>query len=414
MSAIKRRDFLKMAAVGTCGAAIHNVMSPFGGLLAFADPGAQANGMTLILVNLAGGASYNITPPSHDAYKAKMPTVYPSAALALNSEQGLHPSLTAFKQIYDEGRLGLINMVGHMNENRSHEESTEIWMRGILNGSPANSSGWFARLACQMGGFLSAVSLSGSKLLIQGSCNPGKSLGNLSSFGEDSFWGGTSGTKWLRDIREGVITTANTPSGESGLYVTGAMVNLQSLLATIQQQTNITLPVTFPTTGFGNQCRDAAKLVAASGLGVKLIYLEKGGFDTHSNEGSSLTSLLNDINGGISALTNCLKALGVWDKVIIMTMSEFSRTFENGSAGTDHGHAAPMFVMGGSVNGGVKTPTPTPAVINAAGQYFKDSQIHVDFRQAFKEAVIKMGQDPNAIFTEPFTNTAYSNLGLFS
>ena len=85
---VSRRDFLKLAAVGTCGSAIHNVLSPFGGMMAFADgeTSALSNGKVMVVINLAGGASYNIAPPFNSAYQAKMSNIFPSNPLTLNSE----------------------------------------------------------------------------------------------------------------------------------------------------------------------------------------------------------------------------------------------------------------------------------------------------------------------------------------
>jgi uncharacterized protein (DUF1501 family) len=88
-------------------------------------------------------------------------------------------------------------------------------------------------------------------------------------------------------------------------------------------------------------------------------------------------------------------------------MSEFCRTFENGSAGTDHGEEAPLMLMGGSINGRVVNPTPTPAKIQAAGSFLYGYQ--VDFRQIYKEVVGQMGFNADMIFP----NTTFSPLGLF-
>ncbi len=412
-----RRDFLKMISAGTCGAAIHNVLSPIGGMMAFASTGpitlGAVNDKVLVVVNLSGGCSYNIAPPFNAAYMAKMPTIFPSNPLTLNSEQGLHPSLTALKTIFDEGRLALINLAGHANENRSHDDSTDMRFSAMINGNAGMASGWLARASAEMGGFLNTVSLNGSSLIIQGGSNPGKALNNLDSLGEKGFWGSYH-TNWFQDVRNNVIAQGQTPSNSNGVFVQSAMVNLQALLAQIEANTNITLPVAMPNSGIGNQLRDALKLIAAPVLGTHQIFVQQGGYDTHNGEENSLTNLLNELNAALAGFIANLKALNLWDRVMVVTMSEFSRTFENGTQGTDHGHAAPMFVFGGSINGGIKTPPPTAGLIQSLQQdWFDDSSIHVDFRQPFKELVQKMGTfDLGKIFPEPFTNTAYTNLGL--
>jgi len=415
---MKRRDFLKVLSAGTCGAALHNVLSPHGSVMAWAAPPTMplASNTILVVLNLLGGCSYNIAPIYHGAYRAKMPTTSfdPGTSLPLTSEQGLHPSLVGLKSVYDEGHLALMNLVGYPNENRSHAESGDIWATGYRNLNPAIAGGWLARLSCQIGGYMAGVSLSGNNQIIQtNSCSSTKSISDLNNFGETSFGGESYGSKWLRDTRAALIATSDTPRTENEIYVTSSMMNLESVLTQIQQQTNITLPVTFPGTGLGNKFRDAAKLIAANALGVRLIYVEKGGFDTHSGERQSLTNNLNEVNGAITAFVACMKALNLWDRIILITTSEFSRTFENGSQGTDHGHAAAMIVLGGSVNGGVKTPTPTGPQISAANQYFGSSMIHIDFRQIFKEAIVEMGYDATAVFPETFANTQFTDVNIF-
>jgi uncharacterized protein (DUF1501 family) len=352
-----------------------------------------------ILVNLAGGVSYNIAPPYNGVYYSRNPNVgyQPETSLPLIPEQGLHPSLTGFKAVYDEGKLGVVNMVGYPEGNRSHDESTQVWFRGIRNANAATTGGWAARLTCQVPGNFAGISLGGANLLIQGDCNPPRAFGDLSQFGESGFWGGDNGTTWLRITRNDTVATGSGLQNEGYVHVRNSIDRVQLSVEAIKRETNITLPVTFPNTGFGGRCRDAAKLLAARTLGVRFIYLEHGGFDTHSDEKTRLTQLLDELNGGITALVEASKALGRWNETIIVTMSEFGRTMENGSKGTDHGHATPMFLLGGRVNGGLKS-APPDAAESGRGHFF--DRYFVDFRTVFKEVVREMGIDPNSVFTE--------------
>lgn len=406
-----RRDFLRMVSAGTCGALAHRVLSPMNGMLAFAQPVAADLGPNpiFVLVNLSGGCSYNITPLYTGVYRDRNPNVSFSEAqsLPLSSEQGLHPSLTGLKQVYDEGRLAVVNMVGYPNPNRSHDESTAIWHRGARNGA-GSSGGWGARLTCQLGSAFGGISLGGANVLTSGDCNPPRSFGNLSNFGESNFMGGTESTEWLRITRQNMLLSAEAPTTASKAHVLGNINALDASLALVRQHTSAPLPVTFPNTGFGNRCRDAARLMMASpALGTQFIYLEIGGFDTHSEERPRLTSLLSQLNAGLTALMDCAKALGRWEDLTIITMTEFSRTWENSSQGTDHGHAVPMLVMGGRVAGGIKTPPPTAAEISErnflAGH-------HVDFRSIFVETVRAMRLNPDAVFTEGYR---FTPLGLY-
>ncbi len=408
---MSRRKFLRNVAAGTCGAAIHSAVSPWGKMLAFADPlRANATLPVMIIVNLSGGCSYNICPLYGGTYRDLNPTISygPENSLALDDQQGLHPAFTGLKAIYDEGSLGVINLVGYPEPNRSHDESAQIWWRGSRMKNAA-AGGWGARLTCQLGSIFGGVSLSGANVLIQGDCNPPRAFGDLNDFGEDSFWGGSDGTKWLRDSREAVLSLSGASLSENQAYVRESMDSLQRSLDIVRQQTQAAPPGTFPNTGFGRLCRDAAKLVQAQSLGTQFIYLEHGGFDTHSDERTRLTQLLTELNGGLTALAASLKAMGRWNDAMIYTMSEFCRTFENGSQGTDHGHAGPMIVMGGRVKGGVKSPVPTNLETASANGYYH--QYHVDFRDPFAAGIRAMGLNPTPVFSE---TGGISTLDLFS
>ena len=412
-SNVNRRQFLKLLGATTCGTAIHNVISPYENMIALAQSGGGSK--VFIIVNLAGGCPYNITPVYHGAYRDTNPTISygPENSIALSAEQGLHLSLTGLGTIWNEGHLALMNLVGYPNPNRSHDESTDIWFRGMRQMSAA-TGGWGARLTCQMSTIFGGVSLGGGNLLITGDCNPPRAFASLdqNAFGESGLWGASGeNTLHMRMTRDNINTEA-VAGNDNQLYVKAQADNLQGSLETIRTATNRALPniapIQFPNSGFGNSCRDAARLLNAPELGTQFIFLQRGGFDTHAGERQALTNNLNDINGGLQALIATAKALGRWEDVVIVTMSEFCRTFENGSQGTDHGHAAPMLVAGGSVRGGILSPVPT-AQETLSQEYYHN--YHVDFRGVFHEIIQFMGYDPNPIFPEAFSYTRLGVMG---
>ncbi|RIL09271.1 MAG: hypothetical protein DCC75_06935 [Proteobacteria bacterium] len=427
MADLSRRRFVKLCSAGTCGAAIHRMFPLAGGMLAFASPeraSAMGPNPIMVVVNFAGGASYNVAPIYGGYYRDRNPNVSfsdtDSDALPLSSEQGLHPSLTYFKQIWDEGHLALLNLVGYPNPNRSHAESADIWFQGLRNASVANGGGWGARLTCQIANTFGGISVAGQNTLVQGDCGlqPGylpRPLGNLTNFGEDSFdsdWGVGSYSRHLRLVRDDMVFKSTFASNQSSSYVRNSMVGLSESLARIaaelNPQTNPLPPgVTFPNNGFGNQCRDAARLIGAAGLGIRFIFLEIGGFDTHSDERPNLTNLMNNVNAGLQGLIQTAKIRGLWDRLIIMTMSEFCRTHENDSEGTDHGHGGPMYVMGGAVVGGIKSPTPTAA--ETVGDFYRNHHIH--FCEPFYQAVQAMGLNADLVFPEPFSRRNFTLFG---
>lgn len=413
---LTRRDFLKIVGAGTCGAAIHYTLEPASNMMAYAMPHIAGSMIgdrpTLVVLNLAGGCSHNIAPGYSGAYRDKFPTLSFSEAQSnpLNSEQGVHPSLTLFRDLYNEGRLALVNQVGLPDSTRSHDQDETLMFIGAQNGRDQSMSasiggGWAARLTCQMGTIFGGISLGGSNPLIQGDCNPPRSFGDLTNFGEDNIRWDERRSLWMRQHRDRVIGNASDANTSSLQFVRSGMDNIEASIQTIQAATSQALNYTFPNTGLGNSCRDAVKLIAARQLGVQFIYLRQGGYDTHNGERQSLTNLLTDVNNSLSAMVTALKGLGLWNNVTIMTISEFCRTFENRSAGTDHGRGGPMFVMGGKVRGGIKVPIYSAAQIqNMSSGYFNTYEVH--YSQPFKDWVWAAGFDAEKVFPKPFTPKA--------
>lgn len=395
-----RRDFLKVISAGTCGALVHRAITPARNMLAFAAPGVSiGSNPVFILVNLAGGCSLNITPFYSGTYRDLNPTISygPEDSLALNSSQGLHPALTGLKSIWDEGSLAIVNMVGYPDPDRSHENSTEIFLSGVRSMTGAYG-GWAPRLTCQMASTFAGISLAGANTVTNGECNPPRALNNIANLGEETFYNNLQ-TRWLRDTRANLILESTSGGGGNQAFVRTSIEKVDQSMEMIGQYANTQLPTQFPNTGFGNACRDAAKLINAPQLGTRFIYLQTGGYDTHSNEKPELTNRLSELNGGLTALVQQIKASGRWNDVVICTMSEFSRTYQNGSNGTDHGHSSAVMVAGGAVKGGIKTPAPTDA------EFLKDNYLrdyHVDFRRVFAEIIKAMKYDPNKVFLEPY------------
>lgn len=420
-SSLSRRKFLKIVGAGTCGAAIHTSLAPVNSLVAYAMPpiigAALGQGSVLVVLNLDGGCSHNIAPGYSGAYRDRFPTLSFSEAqsLPLNTEQGLHPALTLFRDIYNEGRLAVINQCGLPMNTRSHDQDQTLKFIGAADGrdqsmSASVSGGWAARLTCQMGSIFGGISLGGSNDLISGDCNAPRSFGDLQGFGEDEIRWDERRTNWMKEHRDRVIAKSNEINTDALKFIRSGMDNIQASIQTIQAATSQPLNFTFPNTGLGNSCRDAVRLIAARQLGVQFIYLNRGGFDTHNGEAQSLTGNLTDINNSLTAMVNALKSLGLWQSVTIMTVSEFCRTFENESRGTDHGNAGPMFVMGGKVLGGIKVPMYSAAQIQsmASAGYFNTVEVH--YSQMFKEWVVAAGFDAEKVFPKPF---APKTLNLF-
>lgn len=415
---VSRRNFLKTLSAGTCGSIIHQTTMPFGSFNAFASPraaGVLGSNPIFIFAFLDGGCSYQIAPMYRSAYYDKNPTLgrTPDNSLALTAEQGVHPAMPYFQQLYSEGSLALFNMVGYPNPNRSHDESKNIWFTAKRASNGMGAGGWMAELSCQINSLFAGISFGGSNRLTAGACDGVRDFGDLSNFGEDRFKYNSTLTLELQDTRALLFSEDSNPETSARQLVNGALVNIDKSIDLIQKETNRALPdtgVAFPNSGFGRACRDVAKVInAGNAIGTQAFFIRQGGFDTHDGEAARHQGLLGSVNGGLSALIEAIKAMGRWNDTVIVTGSEFCRTFENGNQGTDHGHAGPMFVAGGRVAGGVKNSPPSNSVIQASNGFFRDYE--VDFRQVISEVIQGMGYDTTPIFEEQFS---YTGLSIFS
>jgi uncharacterized protein (DUF1501 family) len=402
-----RRDFLKLMTAGTCGALAHRILNP--GFAAYADPlGALNSNRVFLLINFEGGVSYNIAPPYVGLYRDRNPTISygPTDSLVLDSNQGLHPSLTALHQIWNEGRLAVLNLIGAgPNQSRSHDEATRQWHSGTSK-IIGVSEGWGARLTSQLESTYGGISLSGSNTLGRGGTNPVRALGSLSSIGERRVFFDNNAAEFLKITRTNTVSASSHPSNPGFDYAKASIEKFQQSAEFLRPYAEITLPVTFPNTFLGNRLKDAARLIVAGpAIGLRFIYVGFGGFDTHAGERTALTSRLNEFNGAIGPFIQCMKQLNRWNDIVIAGMSEFCRTMENSSQGTDHGRAGPLFVLGGLVKGGVKTPAPTASDIGNR-PYILTS--HGTFAQVYGEIVSEfLGLDAQKVFNGDIVSSPY-------
>jgi uncharacterized protein (DUF1501 family) len=425
MQTFSRRTFLKGVAATTCGSCVHAV-SPLskGGFIAWAGPepaqaGALGANPLLILLNLDGGCSYNITPIYTGAYRDRNRNISygPESSFPLTSDQGLHPSLSLIKPIWDEGNLALLNLVGLVDPNgntRSHDDGSNVKLSGITNVlevKTGRTPGWVVNLSARFGEPFSGIAINSSRSALMGGSNPPLSITTLDTLGELPVFSQPVGD-WIKFTRSAVMGAGDAPVSPNQALIKNTMTNVDNAFAELGRQiAPVTLPVPFDLsqdgTGFIRACRDAARLAITPSLRVRFIYLEQRGYDTHGDEKGPLTGLLNTLNYGIGTLIQTLKLGGRWPDTVIATLSEFSRTHENFTRGSDHGADGAMLVMGGKVKGRQVSPVPTVAQINN-GDYIIATSI--DFRHVFREIIVAMGQDPDMVFPYTVTNRA---LGLF-
>jgi len=385
---MKRRDFIKTIAVGGAGAALTFNSIPMKALgmnsvaAKLLDPFVDTDKVLVVIQLLGGNDGLNTVVPYQDnQYYVKRPNIGISSSSVLtipNSTMGLHPALTEFRNLMLDGKFAVVQNVGYPNPNFSHFRSTDIW-HTASDASTILTTGWLGRylheeypnypgqmpndpMSIQIGtsADLSLISQVGTMAL---------SFQDPNQFYQLVQGGAYSGYERVKTLAGDELNFTRKVMADSLQYATRvkqAADNGQNL-------------ATYPT---NNRLADQLKIVAKlidGGLQTRLYVVTLGGFDTHSNQTNTHLNLLNQLNSGVAAFMQDLSLNNINNRVVGMTISEFGRRVnENGSSGTDHGTAAPMFIFGDLVNEGVYGNNPD--LINLVN----NNLIHqYDFRQIY-------------------------------
>ncbi len=374
----------------------------------------------LVILQMAGGNDglNTVVPASNDYYHRARPRIglAESKVLRLNGEVGLHPSLTGFKDLYDAGRLTVVQGVGYPNPNRSHFRSTEIWQTAT-DSSRVERYGWLGRYfdnACS--GCDPTVGVSIGRQAPQAftaQVPTGISLENPQNY--RFMAGGPSRPGQVNSMEEafhelnqpegmelensgGTISSLSGPVRHTGSVLDflertalDAQVSSDEIRGIANRVSNL---ATYPGSQLGNSLKLVAKLIGG-GLSTRVFYVSQGGYDTHTNQVNAQERVLKDLGESVKAFVEDLKGQGTLPRVLLMTFSEFGRRVaENASGGTDHGAAAPMFVVGDKVKAGLLGQYPSLA---PADLFEGDLKYNVDFRSVYAgvlESWLKTRSEP--------------------
>ncbi len=356
---------------------------------------AAAEDRVLVLIQLNGGNDGLNTLIPLDQYStlstARSNILIPETqALNLTTETGLHPSMAPIKGLYDNAKVGIIQSVGYPDPNFSHFRSTDIW----TSGSPATETwetGWLGRmldmdhpnypdgypnathpdpLAVTIGSVVSTT--------CQGvTTNLGMAIKDPAAF-QQLLNGGTA-------------PAPNTPYGDELTYLRQTMNATNQYLSVIQSAdtngNNLSSLYDTNPSRLAEQLKIVARLISG-GLQTKIYIVSMGGYDTHANQADPTNpitgahaDLLAELATAVEAFQDDIQQLGIADRVLGMTFSEFGRRIaSNDSDGTDHGAAAPLFLIGNKVNPQILGTNPIiPAVVDP-----KDSlPMQYDFRSVY-------------------------------
>jgi uncharacterized protein (DUF1501 family) len=408
MMPLRRRDFLKRSAVlMTAGLGVPAFLAetalalshpaPISATSSMLDPvQAQAqvsrgrralpalDRRVLVVLQLAGGNDglNTLVPYGDPLYYQARPTlsIPQDQVLALDDQLGLSPQLGNLKARYDQGQVAIVQGVGYPNPNRSHFEAMDIWQTAAPERS--EPSGWLGRYlqacGCGMDSHLEAIQLGSTvqrSFWTELTLVP--AISRLAAFQYGSPRANPAARSYeVEALRRALSETRGRPEEEYLRQATLTALDDADTLARVAQSYQSS--VTYPQTYLGESLRTIAQVIAGD-VGTRVFFATLGGFDTHANQAATQQRLLTDLDGSLEAFFQDLEQMQRQDDVVVMTFSEFGRrVFENGSNGTDHGTAEPLFVVGGAVNGGVHGPTPSLQQLDRG-----DLRFTTDFRSVY-------------------------------
>lgn len=377
---LDRREFLRLTAAGAAGATLLS-----GGLRAWSAPGAHgAEDRRLVLLFLEGGNDgLNTVVPFEDAlYHAARPKIGQRDAglVKLDAVTALHPQLAPWRAAWDAGKLAVLRGVGYGKPDRSHFVSRDIWHSGLRDDA-ARATGWVARAAeAAAANGLPPVALGTDEapLLLRGAQRTGLTVRGMEEFrvqvGESE-----------REARQRALD-AGAAGGAGGALADRIGATAASAYDTAETLRRAVERIPegggYPEHGLATPLRLAARMCRAE-AGPPVLWMRLGGFDTHAAQEGTHAALQQQLASATASFLTDLESDGTDRRVLLLIYSEFGRrVHENGSAGTDHGFAAPMFALGGGVRGGlVGRPSDLGDLDDG------DERAQTDMRAVFSEAV---------------------------
>lgn len=395
---IKRREFLQVGSLATATLMLPKFLKAFEHKN-MVPPGNKV----VVVIQFSGGNDglNTVIPVRNDIYYRERPrlAIPKEKALVLSDEVGLNPALTAFKGLYDDGSLGILNGVGYPNPDRSHFRSMDIWQSASDSNEYVNS-GWLGRYldaqcpAVPNGTFgrgagcdkpTQALEIDDMlSLALKGEERKGL------AFKDPRRLYSSSNEKFYKDINK-----SHESSEETVDYLYKTMSDTLSSADYIYRQSQLhPTGQAYPNSELGKNLKTIASLIL-SDINTKVYYVSLGSFDTHVNQDAQQKRLFTELNEAVKAFTADMKNNNRFQDVLMMTFSEFGRRVsQNASNGTDHGTANNMFFVGGGLKEkGILNPMPDLSNLNDG-----DLNHTVDFKNVYATVLNKwLGVDDKKV-----------------
>ncbi len=353
----------------------------------------------LVVLQLSGGNDglNTVIPFADDLYHQSRPTLRQVAAQAqrINDQLAFHPRMEGFARLHAEGQLAIVQGVGHAKSDRNHPGALHMWHTAEPQ-PPGPPTGWLGRAADQLwnpdsanlpAAFIGAIPqpfASNAERVIVPSLRTSR---DLVCPPEEPLAAGP-GAALLDHARQATAAAQATSRRIEAVRRAGAGDYPQYRLA--------------------DELRTIAQLIRAD-AGIRIYFTELGGggiggFDNHAGQLGNHCSLLEQLSASIAAFARDLQRDQLFDRVALLTFSEFGRTLhENGRRGTGHGSAQPVFVAGGRVQGGLVGVHPSLADLDQDAQ-----KVHTDFRRVYATLLDRwLGLDSRVVLGAPYAPVAF-------
>jgi uncharacterized protein (DUF1501 family) len=285
--------------------------------------------------------------------------------IAGNKEMAFHPALKGFAQMQQNGDLSVIQNVGYPEPNRSHFRSQEIWQTASDSDQYINE-GWLGRyldLQCKTHTPTAGINID----TIDNLSLKGKEPNAITIKDPEKFK--------VKNGKEEQSILSDNPGLDFVRKIANSAVEGSDLIQKALTQSSA--EVQYPTTGLGKNLAWIGRLIKGN-LNSKVYYTSLGGFDTHDNQLTIHKNKLTELNDALFSFYTDLKKAKLLQNVTIVVFSEFGRRVKDNGNGTDHGTAAPMFVIGGGNKGAVIGNNP-----NLFDLQQGDLKHHIDFRSVY-------------------------------
>lgn len=368
---IKRREFLKISSLASASLLIPNFLQSM-----TLDHALKPSQKILIVLQFTGGNDglNTIIPTKNDIYFKERNNIAITDSLPLNDETGINPSLSYFKELFDNGELSVMNNVGYPDPEKSHFRSMDIW-HSASRSDQFLETGWLGRYldeecyqcehptqALEVDDMLS--------LALKGENN------KAFAFKDPKKLYQTSQEKYFKSLYD--QNHHHDDETVSYLYQTlGSTINNADYI--FEKSKSKKTVQEYPNSKLGKDFKTVASLIK-SDINTQVYYLSIGSFDTHVNQNERQQKLFGEINDAIKSFVADMKANGLFNDILLMTFSEFGRRVaQNASKGTDHGTANQMFfISGGLKKKGILNALPDLQNLNEGDLIFTE-----DFRKVY-------------------------------